>query len=196
MNISSAMGIRTVLFLFHLKKGKAAAKNRVRKGICPFGLCCVFFIGLSCPSPVAGAPFPAAGGAAEDAAPVGSIRHGDGSAAVAAAKRINCGGRADMLFFRMLPVQPFAAGRAELRPFVLPVCHRDGSAAAQTAERSEDSSCRSAVLRRPFPMAVGILAAMGAAVLLRLPPSCKFPAADRTDSLPLHTTVLPLPAWQ
>lgn len=86
----------------------------------------------------------------------------------------------------MLPVQPFAVGRAELRPLVCCASHADDLAAAQTTERPQylPLSREGRMDVRTVP--IGPQPAGRAAVFLRHPPCRKFSAAGRTHQLPFH----------
>ena len=108
----------------------------------------------------------------------------DGSAALPALKGARH--RLARSVLRVLPVQPFAAGRAEFYPFVGVTRHDDDRPAAQTAEGAQRlSSCRMDG-RRFVPMAIGVPAAEAAAVPLRRPIGCKLLAAHGAYRLPFH----------
>lgn len=79
-----------------------------------------------------GKPLYTAVGAAEGGSPILCFRDGHRPAALFAGKGTRYG--LARRVFRMLPVQPLAAGRAKLYPFVGAVPHKDESSAAQTAE--------------------------------------------------------------
>ena len=81
---------------------------------------------------MSGKPLYAAVGAAKDRPAVFGLRDDNGFAALFAGKGTRYG--LARRVFRMLPVQPLAAGRAKLYPFVGAVPHKDESSTAQTAE--------------------------------------------------------------
>ncbi len=131
-----------------------------------------------------GKPLYAAVGAAEGGSPILCFRDGHRPAALLTLKGTRhglarCG-------FRVLPVQPLAAGRAELYPFVGAVPHRDESSAAQTAEGAHRLPAGSLRWRSFVPMAIGVAAAGGAAIGLRRPVRHKLLAADGTFRQSVH----------
>jgi len=131
-----------------------------------------------------GKPLYAAIGAAEGGSPVFCFRDGHCPAALSAGKGTHHGLARSVL--RVLPVQPFAAGRAEFYPFIGVTRHDDDRPAAQTAEGTKRlSSCRMDG-RRFVPMAIGVPAAEVAAVPLRRPIGCKLLAAHGAYRLPFH----------
>lgn len=131
-----------------------------------------------------GKPLYAAIGAAEARPAIFGFRDNDGPAALLTLKGTRhglarCG-------FRVLPVQPLAAGRAELYPFVGAVPHEDEGPAAQAAEGAHRLSAGSLRRRCCVPMAVGVAAAGGAAIDLRRPVGRKVLAADGTFRQSVH----------
>ena len=141
---------------------------------------------------VQGKPSLAAGQAAEGRSPVFGLAHFDESAAVAAME-----GAADdygRYLFGMLPIEPLAMGRAELRPPVRRLCDPHETATLDTAEAAQGLG----VFRRPHvvihAVPVGVPPAVGAAVFLRHPVGEEFLTADGAYSRPLHRLTLPSPA--
>lgn len=141
---------------------------------------------------VQGKPFLAAGQAAEGRPPVFGLAHFDEGAAVAAME-----GAADdyrRYLFGVLPVEPLAMGRAELRPPVRRLCDPHEAAALDTAEAAQGLG----VFRRPHVVVhavpMGVPPAVGTAVFLRHPVGQEFLAADGAYSRPLHGLTLPSPA--
>lgn len=131
-----------------------------------------------------GKPLYAAIGAAEGGSPVFCFRDGHCPAALLTLKGTRhglarCG-------FRVLPVQPLAAGRAELYPFVGAVPHEDEGPAAQAAEGAHRLSSGQLRRRGCVPMAVSVAAAGGAAILLCRPVRRKVLAADGTCCQSVH----------
>ena len=131
-----------------------------------------------------GKPAQAAGGAAKGNPPVVGIGDFHISSAVSAVKGVAYS--LGFNFFRVLPVQPFAAGRAEFYPFVGAVRHGDERPAAQAAEGAHRLSAGSLRRRCCVPMAVGVAAAGGAAIDLRRPVGRKVLAADGTFRQSVH----------
>lgn len=141
---------------------------------------------------VQGKPFLAAGQAAEGRPPVFGLAHFDEGAAVAAME-----GAADdyrRYLFGVLPVEPLAMGRAELRPPVRRLCDPHEAAALDAAEALQGLG----VFGRPHVVVhavpVGVPPAVGAAVFLRHPVGQEFLSADGAYSRPLHRLTLPSPA--
>lgn len=141
---------------------------------------------------VQGKPFLAAGQAAEGRPPVFGLAHFDEGAAVAAME-----GAADdyrRYLFGVLPVEPLAMGRAELRPPVRRLCDPHEAAALDTAEAAQGLG----VFRRPHVVVhavpMGVPPAVRAAVFLRRPVGQEFLSADGAYSRPLHRLTLPSPA--
>ena len=131
-----------------------------------------------------GKPLYAAVGAAEARPAIFGFRDNDGPAALLTLKGTRhglarCG-------FRVLPVQPLAAGRAELYPFVGAVPHEDEGPAAQAAEGAHRLSAGPLRRRGCVPMAVGVAAASGAAINLCRPVCRKVLAADGTFRQSVH----------
>lgn len=131
-----------------------------------------------------GKPLYAAIGAAEGGSPVFCFRDGHCSAALPAGKGTHH--RLARSVLRVLPVQPFAAGRTEFYPFVGVTRHDDDRPAAQTAEGAHRLSAGSLRRRGFVPMAVGVAAAGGAAIGLRRPVRRKLLAADGTFRQSVH----------
>lgn len=131
-----------------------------------------------------GKPLYAAAGAAKDRPAVFGLRDDNGFAALLAGKGTRHG--LARFGFRVLPIQPLAAGRAKLYPFVGAVPHRDESSAAQTAEGAHRLPAGSLRWRSFVPMAIGVAAAGGAAIGLRRPVRHKLLAADGTFRQSVH----------
>lgn len=135
-------------------------------------------------SSMQGKPVLSAGRAAKDSAPV--IRLGDfhKGVAVPAVERMAYGLGFDV--FRMFPVQPFAVGRAKLRPPIRRFSDSYQASAPQAAEGTQSFFFprRTAVVVDAVPMS--ITAAVGAAVFLRDSACFKFFAANRAFSLSFH----------
>ena len=131
-----------------------------------------------------GKPLLTAIGAAESRPPVLGIPYFHEDAAVPAAEGVLYG--LGLHVFGMLPVQPLAVGRAEFSPLVRPLGHDDLLAAADAAKGAQRLSNGPLRRRRFVPMAVGIAAAGGAAILLRRPVRRKLLAADGTFRQSVH----------
>lgn len=91
--------------------------------------------------------------------------------------------------FRVLPVQPFAAGQAKLRPPVRRFRHPHEAAAFQAAEDAQRFFFprRPAMVIDAVPM--GVPPAVSAAVFLRHAACFEFLAADETYRCPFHSQV-------
>ena len=141
---------------------------------------------------VQGKPFLAAGQAAEGRPPVFGLAHFDEGAAVAAME-----GAADdyrRYLFGVLPVEPLAMGRAELRPPVRRLCDPHEAAALDAAEAAQGLGVfgRPHVVVHAVPVCVP--PAVRTAVFLRHPVGQEFLSADGAYSRPLHRLTLPSPA--
>ena len=141
---------------------------------------------------VQGKPFLAAGQAAEGRPSVFGLAHFDENAAVAAME-----GAADdygRYLFGVLPIEPLAMGRAELRPPVRRLCDPHEAATLDTAETAQGLG----VFRRPYvvihAVSVGVPSAVGTAVFLRHSVGQEFLSTDGAYSRPLHRLTLPSPA--
>ena len=88
--------------------------------------------------------------------------------------------------FGMLPIQPLAVGRAELRPLIFFVSHADDFAAAQAAKCPQNLSFSRNRLMDIRPMPIGPQPAGRAAIFLCRPARRKFLTADRTNRRPFH----------
>lgn len=135
-------------------------------------------------SSMQGKPVLSAGRAAKDSAPV--IRLGDfhKGVAVPAVERMAYGLGFDV--FRMFPVQPFAVGRAKLRPPIRRFSDSYQTSAFDAAEGAQRFLLAVGPHVVVVAMAVGILPAKGTAVLLRRPIGHKLRAAYGTNGIALH----------
>ena len=140
-----------------------------------------------------GIPLSPALGAAESGPAVVCRRNSYQLPAVSAGKRARNRFGADVLLLRMFPVQPLAAGGAKLHAFIRRPGHMDDSSAAQTLKGPQHRAFPVRKRRRRRLMPIGIVPAIGAAVLLRPPGGSKGLAADRTKRLPFHGTSLRSP---
>ena len=88
--------------------------------------------------------------------------------------------------FGMLPVQPLAVGRAELRPLVCCASYADDLAAVQTAKRPQHLSFGRGgiIINRTMPVRPQPTGCT--AIFLRYPDSGKFLAANWTGCGPVH----------
>lgn len=135
-----------------------------------------------------GKPLYSAGGAAKSRALVFGIAHLDEDAAVSAAKRSGYGPGLHVL--RMFPIQPFAVGRAKLRPFIPFVGDADDLAAPHALKCSQ--CVRPIGGRDPLYQSVpmSISPAKRTAVFLRAPSGDKHRPAHRAFSNSFHSPSL------
>lgn len=135
-------------------------------------------------SSMQGKPVLSAGRAAKDSAPVIRLGNFHKGVAVPAVERMAYGLGFDVL--RMFPVQPFAVGRAKLRPPIRRFSDSYQASALQAAEGTQSFFFprRTTVVVHAVPMS--ITAAVGAAVFLRDSACFKFFAANRAFSLSFH----------
>lgn len=136
-----------------------------------------------------GKPVLSAGRAAKDSAPVVRLRHFHKGIAVSTMERMAYGLGFDV--FRMLPVQPFAMGRAKLRPPVPAFRHLYEPMTAQAMEGPPQGLSGCCRLMPDHAVPMGIAPAGIAAVFLRYPLRRKGLAADGTNRRPLHALRTP-----
>ena len=135
-----------------------------------------------------GKPSYSASGAAKSRSFVFGVAHLDEDAAVPAAKCAGYSPGPHML--RVLPIQPFAVGRAKLCPFIPPVSHGDDFAAPHALKGPQ--CVRPFGSRSPLYQAVpmSISPAKRTAIFLRTPSGNKHRAAHWTFSNSFHSSSL------